>query len=125
MNAEILKARTKAFAVASIKFYSTLPKTEENRVLGKQFLRSATSVASNYRASCRGRSDKEFYAKICIVVEEADEALFWLELFTESELVCPDHCRTLMSECNELVKIFSSTKRTMGDRLKGPDKKAA
>lgn len=125
MNAEILKARTKAFAVAAIKFHVSLPKSEENQVLGKQFLRSTTSVAGNYRAACRGRSDKEFYSKICIVVEEADESLFWLELFTEAGLVSMEKCKSLMTECNELVRIFSSTKRTMGERLYGSGKKAA
>jgi four helix bundle protein len=125
MNAEILKARTKAYAVAAIKFYASLPKSEENQVLGKQFLRSSTSVAGNYRAACRGRSTKEFYAKICIVVEEGDESLFWLELFNEAELVSTVRCAPLMKECQELVKIFSSTKRTMGDRLNGSGNKAA
>jgi four helix bundle protein len=114
MNAEILKARTKAYAVAAIKFYALLPKSEENQVLGKQFLRSSTSVAGNYRAACRGRSDREFYSKICIVVEEADESLFWLELFLEADLVEPIKCEPLMKECSELVKIFSSTKKNNG-----------
>ena len=125
MNAELLKARTKAYAVAAIKFYATLPKSEENQVLGKQFLRASTSVAGNYRAACRGRSTKEFYAKICIVVEEADESLFWLELFTESELVRKERTSTLMEECQQLVKIFSSTKRTVGDQLNSGDKNKA
>lgn len=125
MNAEMLKSRTKAYSVAAIRFFASLPKTEENQVLGKQYLRASTSVAGNYRAACRGRSDKEFYAKICIVVEEADESLFWLELFTESDLVPYEKCKPLIQECQELVRIFSSTKRTMGNRLNGDANKAA
>ena len=74
--AEKIKTRTKQFALETIKLYKHLPKDYEAKMIGKQLLRSATSVAANYRAVCRARSDAEFYSKLCIVVEEADESLF-------------------------------------------------
>lgn len=82
-----LKDRTKKFALLIIKLYRMLPKTGEARIIGDQLLRCGTSVGSNYRAACRGRSDREFYAKLCIVVEEADETVFWLELISEAKLL--------------------------------------
>ena len=77
---EEFKKRTKQFVLRSIKLFQSLPQTEEARIIGKQFLRSSSSVGSNYRAVCRARSKAEFYAKLSIVVEEADESLFWLEI---------------------------------------------
>ena len=84
---EDLRERTKIFAVRIIKMYSILKKTDEIRIIGKQLLRSGTSVAANFRAVCRARSDKERFAKLSIVVEEADETLFWLEILEETELI--------------------------------------
>jgi four helix bundle protein len=80
---EILKRRTKLFAIRIVKLFKALPRTEEGRVVGKQLLRSGTSVAANYRAACRSRSKAEFIAKIGVVVEEADETVFWLELLSD------------------------------------------
>lgn len=77
---EVFKKRTKEFALRIIKLYQHLPKNDEARIIGKQLLRSATPVAAYYRAACRARSDAEFFSKISIVVEEADESLFWLEI---------------------------------------------
>lgn len=103
--------RTKKFAVNIIHFYSNnCKKTEELRVIGKQLLPSGTSVAANFRAYTRGRSKAERFSKICIVVEEADETLFWLELIEEAELVNPTLFTNLKQEALELLKIFSSTK---------------
>ena len=85
--AELLRVRTKDFALRTIKLYQNLPKNEEARIIGKQLLRSSTSVAANYRASCRARSDAEYYAKICIVVEETDESLFWIEILSEANIM--------------------------------------
>ena len=79
-RARELQDRTKQFALRIIGAFSQLPKTEAARVIGKQFLRSGTSVAANYRAACRARSATDFISKISVVVEEADETLFWLEL---------------------------------------------
>jgi len=88
-RARELQDRTKKFAVRIIRAFSALPKTEEARVLGRQFLRSGTAVAANYRAACRTRSAADFISKISVVTEEADETLFWLELLVEAELVSP------------------------------------
>jgi four helix bundle protein len=86
MDEKELKARTKNFALRVIKLVQALPRNMTADVLGKQLLRSATSVAANYRAACRARSQAEFVAKMSIVVEESDESLFWLELIGDSGL---------------------------------------
>jgi four helix bundle protein len=109
---EILKDRTKQFALRIIKLFQALPKTDEARILGKQFLRSGTSVGANYRAVCRARSNAEFIAKIGIVVEEADETVFWLELLSESEIINIKKLENLMKEANELLAIFAASQIT-------------
>ena len=83
-RAEEFRNRTKLLALNIIRFYQTLEKDGVSQVLGKQLLRSSTSVAANFRAATRARSTKEFYAKLCITVEESDESLFWLEMINES-----------------------------------------
>lgn len=108
-----LRHRTKEFAKEIIHFYTHIKKTDVNRVLGKQLLRSATSTASNFRAVCRARSDRERYAKLCIVVEEADESLFWLELFQEIKQVDQSTTMKLSVEAEELVKIFASYRKKL------------
>jgi four helix bundle protein len=85
-EAKLLQNRTKAFAVRIIKAFARLPKDEAVRVIGRQFLRSGTSLAANYRAACRARSAADFISKISVVVEETDETLFWFELLVEAEL---------------------------------------
>ena len=80
--------------------------------MGRQLLRSATSVGANYRATCRARSKAEFVAKIGVVVEEADETLFWLELMEESKLETGPKIRELSVEAGELVAIFAASQRT-------------
>ncbi len=83
---EELKRRTKAFAIRIVKLYRSLPKSEEARIMGRQILRAGTSVAANYRAVCRARSKAEFISKIGVVVEEADETVFWLEMLVETNI---------------------------------------
>jgi len=80
--------------------------------LGKQLLRCGTSVAANYRAACRARSKAEFVAKMGVVVEEADEAILWLELLTESGIVPPEKAELLLKEAHELTAIFTASRRT-------------
>src|SRR6266571_6754173 len=82
-----LKARTKQFALRVIKLVDALPRTIQGRAVANQIIRSATSVAANYRAACRARSRAEFIAKIGVVEEEADESAFWMELIIEGELL--------------------------------------
>jgi four helix bundle protein len=111
-QASILQARTKQFAIRIVKLFRSLPKTEEARVIGRQVLRSGTSVAANYRAVCRARSKAEFIAKIGVVVEEADETVFWLELLGETGIVEPEKLANLLLEANELLAIFAASQRT-------------
>jgi four helix bundle protein len=112
MDSNELSQRTKSFALNIIKFFQSLPKTEESRILGKQLLRSTTSIAANYRAARRSRSKNEFYAKISIVVEESDETLFWLELIDDSGFADPDSITMLKKEAEELLFIFSASRKT-------------
>jgi four helix bundle protein len=109
---EEMKRRTKMFAVQVIKFYKHLPKTDEARVLGRQILRSGTSVAANYRAVCRAKSQADFISKMGTVVEESDESLLWLELFEEAELISGEKLKALKQEANELLRVFSRSLNT-------------
>lgn len=100
------------FAVAIVLFYSKHCKyKDETRITGKQLLRSGTSVAANFRAVTRGRSSAESYAKLCIVIEETDETLFWLELLKKTELIDILHIEQLIMEATELLKIFSVSRK--------------
>jgi len=107
-----MQGRTKAFAIQVIKFFQKLSKTDEARVLGRQLLRSATSVAANYRAVCRAESDADFIHKLGTVVEEADESLLWLELLEEASLCPSPLLAPLKSEANELVRILQTSLNT-------------
>ncbi len=111
-QSEILKQRTKKFALEMIKFYRLLPKVEEARIIGKQFLRSSTSIAANYRAVCRARSKAEFIAKIGIVVEEADETVFWIEIVKEAVILDNEISNSLLKEANEILAIMAASQLT-------------
>ncbi|HLX83251.1 MAG TPA: four helix bundle protein [Terriglobales bacterium] len=111
-DSEALKLRTKNFALRVLRLYRSLPRTEEARILGRQLLRSSTSIGANYRAACRGRSRAEFAAKLGIVLEEADETVFWLELLQEGDIFPAGKLHELVKEANELVSIFVSSVRT-------------
>lgn len=114
---DALQSRTKKFATEIIRFYiANCKKEEELRIIGKQFFRSGTSVAANFRAYVRGRSEAERYSKLCIVVEEIDETLFWFELLESSELFKPELISNLKQEAFELLKIFSSVRSKMKDK---------
>ena len=107
-----LKARTKAFAIRIVNLFRALPRSSDAQTLGKQILRSGTSVAANYRAVCRARSKAEFISKMGSVVEEADETVFWLELLGETGIVKVSRTRDLLREANELLAIFAASLRT-------------
>jgi len=111
-RAKELQERTKKFALEVIRLFRSLPKTDEARIIGRQMLDSATSVAANYRAVCRARSRAEFAAKMGIVVEETDETLFWLEMLVASEIVQSDKVQDLINEGNQLLAIFVASQRT-------------
>ena len=111
--AEAFKTRTKKFVVDTIKFYRTLPKTEEAKIIGRQMLRSASSVGANYRAACRARSQAEFHSKLSIVVEEADETIFWMEILIESGVVKQSELEGLYDEANQILKVVSASRKTV------------
>jgi four helix bundle protein len=96
-----VKRRTKTFVLRIIGLYRALPRTDEARILGTQLLRSSTSIGANYRAACRGRSRAEFVAKLGIVLEEADETLFWLELIQVVGVFPQSRLRAVVKEANE------------------------
>jgi four helix bundle protein len=111
-QAKQLQDRTKTFAVRIMKAFARLPKDEATRIIGRQFLRSGTSLAANYRSACRARSTADFISKISVVAEEADETLFWFELLRDAELIKINVVEALMKECQELLKIFSASLAT-------------
>jgi four helix bundle protein len=111
-EAEQLKERTKQFAIRVVNLFRSLPRTEEAQVLGRQVLRSGTGVAANYRAVCRARSRPEFIAKLGVVLEEADETVFWLELLIETGIVQQSRLEPLLKEANELTSIFVLSRHT-------------
>ena len=99
-----------------MRLYQALPKRDEARVIGRQVLRSGTSVAANYRAVCRARSKAEFVAKLGVVVEEIDETVFWLELLVETGIVLPSRMVGLQKEASELLAIFAASQHTAKNR---------
>jgi four helix bundle protein len=111
-----LRERTKQFALRVLKLCDSLPKTDAARTIGRQLLRCGTSVAANYRAVGRARSKAEFIAKMGVVVEEADESVFWLELLVEAGMAPQGRLDALVVETNELLSIFVASQRTARGR---------
>ena len=112
MTPRELQTRTKAFALRVITLVDTLPRSMAGQVIGRQLLRSATSVGANYRAACRAQSRAELAAKLSVVVEEADESLYWLELLQESSPIKAVRLTDLLKEANELVAISVAARKT-------------
>ncbi|MFZ1677816.1 MAG: four helix bundle protein [Saprospiraceae bacterium] len=112
---EMFRKRTKVFAMNVIKFLEPIPYNSATRVISFQLCKAATSVGANFRAFCRGRSRNERFSKICIVVEEADETQYWLELFFETDYGNKDDIDILISEATEIVKITTTIKDNMTD----------
>jgi four helix bundle protein len=112
MKKEELKLRTKKFALTIINLVEELPNTLAGRTIGNQIIRSGTSVAANYRAACRARSNADFISKITIVEEECDETLFWLELIVEANLLKKEILIDLIKEADELTAIFTASGKT-------------
>ena len=111
-KADELKARTKRFALAVLSFRRTLPATDEAADIGRQLSRAATGVGANYRAACRSRSDAEFTARIGVVLEEADESAFWMEVLTETGISNEPRAIALLDEANQLTAIFAASSIT-------------
>lgn len=120
MNKDDLKKRTKNFALRAMKLVDALPRKISGEVLGKQLLRSATSVGANYRSACRGRSSADFIAKLGIVIEEADESEFWIELIEDGGLLKSSRVAPLRKEASELVAIFTASVATARANLNKP-----
>lgn len=112
MDNENLRDRTKQFALRVIQLVSALPNTTAGRKIGDQLLRAGTSVGANYRASCRGRSKREFIAKIGVVEEEADESAYWMELIMEAKLLKPAVVSALHDEAGQLCRIMAKSRIT-------------
>ncbi|MEZ4955723.1 MAG: four helix bundle protein [Saprospiraceae bacterium] len=104
------KTRTKQFVIRSTNLFRALPNTEEARIFGKQYLRAASSVGANYRAACRARSAEEFFSKINIVVEEADEACFWMEVIIETNLLPENKVAALLKEAKEITAVAAAAR---------------
>src|SRR5436305_4180311 len=101
-----LRQGTKEFALQIIRLFSELPKTTEAQILGKQLLRSGTSIGANYREAYRARSKPEFIAKCGDALREAEETAYWLELLVDSAIVPAPKLAPLRQECDELIAIF-------------------
>ena len=112
MNRAELESRTKDFALSIIRFVTGLPRNKVTDVLGRQVLRSGTSVGANYREANRAESRNDFIHKIALVEKEAAESGYWLELLDESGLGDAIERRRLLKECNELLAIFTATGKT-------------
>ena len=111
-----LLERTKSFALRIIRLFRSLPRTPEVQIIGKQLLRSGTSIGANYRSACRARSRAEFAAKIGVVLEEADETVYWLELLIDTGRVKKERLEGLLTEGRELVAIFTAARYTMRNK---------
>jgi len=107
-----MKRRTKQFALRIVGVYRVLSRTRDARDLARQLLRAGTSVGANYRAVCRARSDAEFIAKLGIVIEEADESEFWMEVLVEAGFVPLKRLAPLIKEAGELVAICVAARET-------------
>ncbi len=125
MNADDLKKRTKRFALRILKLVAALPNTVQGRAIGGQLVRAGTSVGSNYRAACRGRSKREFVAKLGVVEEEADESAYWMELIIEGGLLKQTLVTPLLKEANELTKIMAKSRISARHRLSRANRQSA
>ena len=123
MNAEDLAIRTKKFAVRIVRLSAALPRTREAEVLGRQVLRSGTSIGANYREARRARSRPDFLSKIVVCTQEPDETCYWLELLGEAEIVKPSRWSNILDEASQLVAIFTASGRTASKRKNGNGKR--
>lgn len=118
MNEEVkkhrdLRARTKAFALSVIRVYSTLPNTTAAQVIGKQVLRSGTSVGANYREAFRARSKTEFSAKLGDCLKELEETIYWFELLQDSGILNNEKLQAVYREADELTAIMVKSIKTV------------
>lgn len=107
-----LKSRTKQFALRIIKLFRSLPISSNAQVIGKQVLRSGTSVGAQYREACRSRSDSEFISKMSSSLQELDETAYWLEILVEGDFVIAEKLKGLQDETEQLIAIFVTSIKT-------------
>jgi len=118
MNRDVIKERTKLFALRIIKLVNSLPYNNlAARAIANQLVRSGTLIGANYRSACRSRSKLEFISKIGVVIEEADETVFWLELIIESKLIKQELLMDLFNEANEITAIMVATSKSAKNNL--------
>lgn len=113
MNEREFKGRTKKLALRTIRVLEALPKTRTADTLGRQLLRSGTSVGANYRAACRAKSPADMVAKLAIVEEEADESVYWLELLADAKLIRAARLAPLIAEINEILSMIVASQKTL------------
>ncbi len=118
MDERTFKNRTRLFALEIIRLVESLPRSKVGDVLGRQLLRSGTSVGANYRAACRGKSASDVVAKLGIVEEEADESIYWLELLVDGGITEPNRIDAIKQEANELLAMTVASIKTMRARNK-------
>lgn len=116
MDEQQFKERTRQLGLRVIKLAAALPSTPVSMILSRQLVRAATSVGANYRAACRGRSIAAMIAKLDIVLEEADETLFWLELLKDSNLIDPARLSSLLEEANAITAMVVASLKTLRSR---------
>ncbi len=117
MNTEEMKKRTKQFALRVIRLVEALPNTRTADVIGRQLLRSGTSVGANYRAACRAKSPPDFVNKMGTVEEESDESVYWMELLADAGIVNLEKLQALMQEGNEILAISVASINTAKKRI--------
>jgi four helix bundle protein len=122
MTTNELKLRTKNFSLTIIDLVEKLPNSISVRVVANQIVKSGTSVGANYRAVCRARRDREFVSKMNIVLEEADETLFWIEIIMDKQWINKPELAVIWKEGNELTAIFVSSLKTVNDRISSQNK---
>ena len=117
MNNRELESRTKHFALRCLELADALPKSFSGKTVANQLARSGTSVGANYRAANRARSKAEWFAKLCIVIEECDESVYWLEIVAESGMQPAEKISPLTQEARELLAIFAKSRATARERI--------
>ena len=118
MNETEMKYRTKQFALRVLKLAEALPSSRSGNVIANQVMRSATSVAANYRALCRAKSRADFISKTSVVEEEADESSFWLELTVDADLMTAAQLQPLIKEADEITAILVASRKTAAARAR-------
>ena len=124
MNELEFKRRTKQVALRIIRLVESLPSSTTAHVLGRQLIRSGTSIGANYRAACRGKSRADVAHKLSIVEEEADESLYWIELLVDANLITEKRVKALFDEINEIIAMTVASIKTIRRRMKSANPKS-